>query len=145
MELAKRQTMLKRKLSFAKKRLQSNLDKKNKAQAELDDFEKMVSLKVAGGSTKAFKPVKVDMAKLYSENCHRFTTNAYPDWLARMMADGSFQPNRKGIYSVVDARNLVENYLGQDVNYMTIWMAMRRITKVYGLAWPVHAAGMKAS
>ena len=147
MELAKKQTMLKRKLQVAEKRLQSNLDKKNKAQAELDDFERMVSLKVTGGSTKASMPVKdwrKRMKEMYKLHGSRFQNGGLPQFLAQMMATGEILPNDAGIITILAVWEFDKKY-GTNSVYNNARYALRKVANVYGLEWPEHAAGMKVS
>ena len=143
MELAKKREIQQKKLHLAIAKLQTLQNEKNRIEIILDKINKNIAQEVAGEAPAASRTVKLDMRKLFDDFGHRFNANSYPQWLAEMMADGTFQPNKKGIYTVLDARNLVEWAIDQKVGYMTIWQAMRRIAKVYNIAWPSHAAGMK--
>jgi len=85
------------------------------------------------------------MLELYEIFGNRFNANCWTDTLAGYMAWEQFQPNSKGVYTVLEAHKLCYYGDGTKPSYMTIYNAMRKIAKVYGLSWPTHSAGMKVN
>ena len=147
--MAKKREVQQKKLQLALAKLQTLQNEKNRIEIILDKINKNIAQEVAGEAPAASRTVKLDMRKLFDNNCHRFNNGGWPEFLAMSMGEGYFKPNAKGIFTVLDARqyaldtNQEEDWGCTKISYMTIWQAMRKIAKVYNIAWPSHAAGMK--
>jgi len=139
MEMAKKREVQQKKLQLALERLQELQNEKNRIETILDGLNKKIAQEVAGEAKKPLS--REDMRRLYEEHSYRFNSCCWPNELAQAMADGTLQPNAKGIFTVLDALAFAEDF--ERVNYKTIYNAMRKIAKVYNIAWPSHAAGMK--